>query len=188
MQSRRSLGGGGSRQGRCRSNDLGAGQAVARSHASNGGQGGETLSPPAQPRHLPTAPSLPPRLDCLSRPPLLPPGLKPWDALTAPQPLDPWLDLLATAALRTVLHAKLEAYPTPLETDEAEIATSPPAAGASNETAPPPPAAAAARRRWLALVLRASEKRILRAAVARMDSMMQTRCGGAHSHPTTYEK
>jgi hypothetical protein len=118
-----------------------------------------------------------PNLDPLARPPLWPSGLKLWDALTAPQPLDPWLDLLATAALRTVLQAKLEAYPTPLEADEAEIAISPPAAGAANETALPPPAAATARRRWLALVLCASEKRILRAALARMDEMIRARCG-----------
>jgi hypothetical protein len=84
--------------------------------------------------------------------------------------------LLAISALRTVLHSKLRAYPTSLADDEAEIATSSPAAGAANETAPPPPPAAAARRRWLALVLRASEKRILHAALSRMDSMVRGRC------------
>jgi len=102
-------------------------------------------------------------------------GTKIWDALNMEKPLDPWLDLLALAALRTVLQSKIDAYTTSFDADEAELAASPPTVGAANETAPPPAEVVATRRRWLALVLRFSEQQILRAAAARVDPLLQSR-------------
>ena len=101
------------------------------------------------------------------------------------KPLDPWLDLLALAALRTVLQSKIDAYTTSFDADEAELAASPPTVGAANETAPPPAEVVATRRRWLALVLRFSEQQILRAAAARVDPLLQSRCGLSRLHGKT---
>jgi len=123
-----------------------------------------------------------------------------WEGLVATEkPLDAMNELLALSALRGVLGAMLDAYPTTLDADRAALARSlAPEAEAANPLANPlasrdnidgssgaaaDAAETTARRRLCALALRAAEKEICAATVAelerRLHKQLASLVGGA---------